>query len=66
MIDGINAMLPIAHVRVGDRDYNCYISICSITRNIHVFKYNELHCKYDVFTSQAEAQKWINKDLDKN
>ena len=65
MINGINSMVPIAHVRVGDKDFNAYISICSITRNIHVFKYNEdmNYCKYDVFASQAEAQVWINQDL---
>ena len=63
MINGVNSMVPIAHVRVGDKDFNAYISICSISRNIHVFKYDEYQCKYDVFPSQAEAQVWINKDL---
>ena len=63
MINGVNSMVPIAHVRVGDRDYNAYISICSISRNIHVFKYDEYQCKYEVFASQAEAQVWINQDL---
>lgn len=63
MIDGINAMVPIAHVRVGDRDYNAYISYCSISDNIHVFKYNDTRCEYDVFPTKMEAQIWINKNL---
>lgn len=63
MIDGINAMVPIAHVRVGDRDYNCYISICSTTNNIHVFKYNDYKCEYEVFPNQYQAQIWINRNL---
>ena len=65
MINGINSMVPIAHVRVGNKDFNAYISICSVSRNIHVFKYNEelCICEYEVFANQAEAQVWINKNL---
>ena len=65
MINGINSMVPIAHVRVGNKDYCAYISICSISRNIHVFKYNEEigQCEYEVFPCQAEAQTWINQNL---
>ena len=63
MIDGFNAMVPIAHVSLVDRDYNCYISICSITNNIHVFKYNDHKCEYDVFPNQYSAQCWINQNL---
>ena len=60
MIDGINAMVPIAHVQVGNRDFNAYISMCSVTRNIHVFKYNDRRCDYEVFDNQRDAQNWIN------
>ena len=65
MIDGINAMIPIAHVTLVDRDYNCFISMSTITRNIHVFKYNESACEYEVFPSQYEAETWINQNLKK-
>lgn len=61
MIDGINPMLPIAHVHVRDRDYNCYISVCTTTHNIHVFKYNSSRCEYEVFDSQEEAQRYLNR-----
>lgn len=49
MINGYNSMVPLAHVHVRDRDYSAYISLCSETHNIHIFKYNDTCCDYEVF-----------------
>ena len=56
-------MVQIAHVHLVDRDYNAYISLCPTTNNIHVFKYNDCICEYDVFPTKMEAQIWINQNL---
>lgn len=59
-------MIPMAHVSVRDRDYNVYISLCLNTRRLHIFKYNDVSCQYDVFDDQADACLFIEEPLPRN
>jgi hypothetical protein len=56
-----NYIVPVAHVNVKDTDTNVYVSICMLTRNIHIFKYNEdmSICEFEVCESQAEASRFM-------
>jgi hypothetical protein len=59
-------IIPIAHVTVaGKRDLNIYISICMLTRNVHIFKYSESRgiCSYKVCEDQWEAHHFIEEPL---
>lgn len=50
-IMSINTFVPLAHVYVRDRGYCVYISMCTVTQHVHIFKYNEdkMICEYEVF-----------------
>lgn len=63
MRESVNGMISIAHVQLRDRGFNAYVSMCVITRNIHVFKYNQLCCDYDVFDSQHLASQFLQEPL---
>ena len=63
MINGVNTMVPLAHVTVRDRDYQCYISMDSVSRNIHIFKYTDMSCDYEVFSDYDEACDYLNQNL---
>jgi hypothetical protein len=63
MRESVNGMINIAHVQVKDMGFSAHVSMCLITRNIHVFKYNELACDYEVFDSQFLASKYLEKPL---
>jgi hypothetical protein len=60
-----NTMMSIAHVKIRDNNYTAYISMCMVTRNIHVFKYDEARgqCDYEVFDCQYLASQWLEKPL---
>jgi len=60
-----NYIVPIAHVNIADTDTNIYVSICMLTRNIHIFKYNEdlSVCEFEVCESQAEASRYMELPL---
>ena len=60
-----NYIVPVAHVNVKDTDTNIYVSICMLTRNIHIFKYNEdmSICEFEVCGSQAEASRYMERPL---
>ena len=58
-----NAMIPLAHVHVKDREFSVYISMCVTTRNMHMFKYNDHSCDYEVFSTEGEAAHWLEKPL---
>lgn len=60
-----NYIVPVAHVNVKDTDTNIYVSICMLTRNIHIFKYNEdmSICEFEVCESQAEASRCMERPL---
>ena len=56
-------MLQLAHVHVANSDYNIVITLCVTSQHIHIFKYNDRRCSYEVFDNQAEAIHFINKSL---
>lgn len=63
MQESVNGMINIAHVYVKDMGFTAHVSMCLITRQIHIFKYNELACEYDVFDSQFLAGQFLEKPL---
>jgi hypothetical protein len=58
-----NSMIPLAHIQVADRDYSVYISLCTVSSQMHIFKYNHLYCSYEVFAEEGEACRWLEKPL---
>jgi len=56
-----NGFVTIANIYVRDRDYTVYVSLCTVTRHIHVFKFNEerVKCEYEVFTNQLDAADYL-------
>jgi len=55
--------IPVAHVHVAERDYSVYISVCLASRQLHIFKYNQSYCDYEVFDSEGSACTWLEKPL---
>jgi hypothetical protein len=64
MIDGINTMISLAHVYVRDRDYNVFLSMCTVTRNLHVFKYNDHRCAYEVFSDYNACCQYLEEPFE--
>ena len=58
-----DSILPVAHIHVADTDYNVYISVCTVTRHMHIFKYNDRECAYELFDNQADACQFIEEPL---
>jgi len=58
-----NNMLQLAHAHVANSDYNIVITLCVTSQRLHIFKYNDRRCEYEVFDNQAEAIEFINKSL---
>jgi len=58
-----NSMIPLAHIQVADRDYSVYISLCTVTSQMHIFKYNDQYCAYEVFAHEGEACMWLEIPL---
>ena len=63
MIDGVNSMINLAHVYVRDRDYSVFLSMCTISKRLHVFKYNEHRCSYEVFDDYSECCRYLEQIL---
>ena len=62
----MNTFVPLAHVYVRDRDYCVYISMCTVTQHVHIFKYNEQRytCEYEVFDELALVSDYLEEILD--
>ena len=60
-----NSIVPVAHIRVADYDYNVYISMDTVNRKINIFKYNDIMCDYDTFDNQVDACSFLEKPLQK-
>ena len=60
-----NSIVPVAHVRVNDSDYNVYISMDTANRKINIFKYDDVCCDYDTFDNQADACAFLETPLQK-
>ena len=56
-------MERITHVRVDDRDFNLYISVCYDTMRLHAWKYDESSIEWESFTSLTEFSDWIQKPI---
>lgn len=58
-----NNMLQLAHVHVANSDYNIVITLCVTSERLHIFKYNDQRCEYEVFESQSGAIEFVNRPL---
>jgi hypothetical protein len=58
-----NTIVHFAHVHVNDQNYDVSISMCTASRRIHIFKYNESGCDYGIFDNQEEACEFLEKPL---
>jgi len=58
-----NTIIHLAHVHVAGKNYNIAISMCTVTRHIHIFKYNDQVCDYDIFDNQAAACAFIDRPM---
>jgi len=58
-----NNMIQLAHVRVSNTDYNIIITLCITSQRVHIFKYNDRRCDYDIFDNQADACGFVNRPL---
>ena len=56
-------MVTLAHVQVRGSDFSVHISMCMNTQRMHIFKYNDVCCDYDVFEVQEEATAFIEKPM---
>ena len=56
-------IVPLAHIHVTNTDFNVYISMCTTTRHMHIFKYNEVCCQYEIFDAEGEACRFIEEPL---
>jgi hypothetical protein len=52
-----NSFVKLAHIHVRDKNYDVSISLNTISRTIHVFKYNEekVLCEYEVFDNTEDC-----------
>jgi hypothetical protein len=57
-------MLKVAHVHVAGTDHNIHISYCTQSHSVHIFKYNNQSCQYEIFASEAEACRFIELPLE--
>ena len=57
------SIVPLAHVRVAGSDFNVYISVCTTTRHMHVFKYNDHCCEYEIFDQEGQACEFIERPM---
>lgn len=58
-----NNIVTLAHVRVAGAQFNIHISSNTDTGAIHIFKYNDSHCDYEVFTDGDSACDFINAGM---
>ena len=58
-----NTIVHLAHVSVADRSYNVSISVCMATKHIHIFKYNDLCCEFEIFDNESEACAFLERPL---
>ena len=58
-------LVTMAHIHVRDKNYNVYISICTETQNMHIFKYSEAlgRCSYEIFGTSEDACRWLESNL---
>lgn len=57
-------MVQIAHVQVKDKNFNAVISMCPDSMNLHIFKYNDYGCDYEVFQDKWAATLYLEQQLE--
>lgn len=63
MYHNINPYVTVAHITVRDRDYNVHISINTVTHQMHVFKYSDTECCYEILDNQVAVQEFLDRPL---
>lgn len=63
MYDNINPYITVAHIAVQDRDYSVHISLNTVTHRMHVFKYSETECQYEILDNQIAVQEFLDLPL---
>jgi len=56
-------MEHITHIRVHDRDFNVYLSICHDTLRLHAWKYDENSIEWETFTDMNEFRNWVSSPV---
>jgi hypothetical protein len=59
-----NPYITVAHIQVKDRDYCVHVSMNTETHCMHIFKYNDDCCSYDIFDNQQDATLFLDRELD--
>lgn len=52
-------------MRVKDRDYTVNVSVNMVTGTMHLFKYNDQQCVYEVFDCQSSGADWLDLPMPK-
>lgn len=58
-----NPYVTVAHVTVRDRGYTAHISINTVSRQLHVFKYTATQCCYDMLDDAAAVTRFLDQPL---
>jgi hypothetical protein len=56
-------MLTLANIQLANTDIRIHISMCMLTRVIHIFKHDNHSCNYDVFWDQEEACAFLARPI---
>ena len=56
-------MERITHVRVDDRGFNVYISVCYDTMRLHAYKYDDYSIEWETFLSLSDFADWLQKPI---
>jgi len=63
MYNEVNPYITVAHIQVKDRDYCVHISMNTVTQQMHVFKYNDTQCEYEIFSEQGGVCLFLDRPL---
>lgn len=63
MYNEYNPYITVAHIAVKDRDYNVHISLNTETHQMHVFKYNDTACAYEILDNQIAVSDFLDQPL---
>ena len=58
-------MENITHVRIDDRGFSVYISVCYDTMRLHAWKYDDYSIEWDSFTTLSDFTEWVQKPIQK-
>lgn len=60
-----NNMEYVAHIHVDGTDHCIYMSVCHTSATLHIFKYDQFGCEYELFPHQdfGYAAAWIKEPV---